>query len=429
MSGSASKACPRSSARARTVRGRALALLLAAGLFFALCPAAWAQSDTLTFGMSAAFNGPARSLGIEYYRGLMAAFEQVNGQGGAGGHRLALSLRDDGYNPTETLRNTIAFVEQERVFALLGYVGTPTTVRVLPLLKRYAASSVSLFFPLTGADMVYEGGGSGGVFTLRASYVQETQALVEGLLEAGRTRIAVFHQADAYGRSGWDGVRRALGARSMAIVAEATYPRRATFAQNFTREARIILAGRPEAVVAVGTAPACAAFVRDLRDTGFAGTVCVLSFADADNLAQKLLAQGQNAGRDYLRGLVFSQVVPCYEDEGLPAVRAYRAAMAKTQAALPASLSREDYVPHRLSFVSFEGYLAGMALAEALRRMPGEPSRAGLRQVMAGLGSLDLGLGARLDLRPGAAGQRRTYLTVCQGGRFRSVPDMKAALK
>ena len=92
--------------------------------------------------MSAAFSGPARGLGVEYQRGILAAFSHINDHGGAGGWRLALSMRDDGYGPATALSNTIAFVEQEHVFALLGYVGTPTTVRVLPLLRHYDTSDM-----------------------------------------------------------------------------------------------------------------------------------------------------------------------------------------------------------------------------------------------------------------------------------------------
>lgn len=78
--------------------------------------------------------------------------------------------------------------------------------------------------------------------------------------------------------------------------------------------------------------------------------------------------------------------------------------------------------PLPLSFVGFEGYLAGMTLAEAVRLMADGPSRERLRTVFANMKSLDLGLGEKVDMRPGQSqGLRRTYLTVYDGGRFRSV--------
>lgn len=406
------------------------ARLRALGAVLCLVLCLWAQAaqarGELVFGMSAAFSGPARGLGMEYHRGLMAAFEHVNARGGAGGWRLSLALRDDGYDPASAMRNTIAFVEQDKVFALLGYVGTPTTARVLPLLKLYEDSSVLLLFPLTGADMLRSPANEQCVCNLRASYLAETRTLVDALVAAGRRRIAVFHQADVYGRNGWDGVRRALIRHGLAPVSEATYRRGAAFDRDFRREAAIILAGRPDAVVTVGTAPACAAFVRDLRGAGYVGLAAALSFADADNLAKFLLAQARITGRDYLKGLVFSQVVPCYEDESLPAVRAYRQAMSLLRVSRPPQQSPDEYIPHRLSFVGFEGFLAGLALAEAVARMGDPPSRERLRQAFATLGEVDLGLAEKADLRPGPGqGLKGTYLTIFRDGRFRGVETLE----
>lgn len=411
--------------RARPLCAAALLVCLVLGLGAGVAQA----GGELVFGMSAAFSGPARGLGMEYHRGLQAAFEHVNARGGAGGWRLALSPRDDAYDPAAAMRNTITFVEHDHVFALLGYVGTPTTARVLPLVKHYQASSMLLLFPLTGADMLRSPANGGSVYNLRASYLEETKNLVEALYASGRRRMAVFHQADVYGRNGWDGVRRALASRGLRIVSEATYRRRAGFGQNFRAEVDMILAGRPDAVITVGTAPACAAFVRDLRGAGYSGVAATLSFADADNMARFLLAHEGASGGNMLSGLVFSQTVPSYEEPDLPAARAYRQAMARLKPARPPQLSPDDYVPHRLSFVGFEGFLAGLALAEAVARMGEAPSRARLREVFMSLPPVDLGLDEKVDLRTGPGqGIRRTYLTVYKNGRFEGVGRIDSGL-
>ncbi len=293
-----------------------LALVLALCAVLVLPQRALSAERQLVFGMSAAFSGPARGLGLEYYRGLMASFEHTNAQGGAGGWRLVLSLRDDGYDPLPALANTIGFVEQERVFALLGYVGTPTTARVLPLLKHYESEHMALLFPCAGADLLRERPYDAFVFNLRASYLDETRVLVEALLASGKRHIAVFHQADVYGRNGWDGVRRVLRAHGRSIAAEATYRRGAAYTQDFRREVALLEAVKPDAIVTVGTAPACAGFIRDAREAGLSAPIAALSFADADNLVKFLLAQTRITGRDYTSGLVFSQVVPCYAAPG-----------------------------------------------------------------------------------------------------------------
>jgi branched-chain amino acid transport system substrate-binding protein len=403
-------------------RALALALCLAFCLVLAWPVSARAKEQELVFGMSAAFSGPARGLGMEYYRGLMASFEHTNAQGGAGGWRLVLSLRDDGYDPLSALSNTIGFVEQERVFALLGYVGTPTTARVLPLLKHYEAERMVLLFPFTGADLLRESPGDGFVFNLRASYFDETRVLVEALYAAGKRRIAVFHQADVYGRNGWDGVRRALKAHGLSIVADATYRRGAANTQDFRREVGLLQAAKPDAIVTVGTAPACAAFIRDARDAGVSAPIATLSFADADNLVKFLLAQSGMTNRDYTSQLIFSQVLPCYDDSTLPAARLYRQVMEQARVALPAQLMREEYHPNSRSFVSFEGFLAGQVLAEAVRRMADAPTRARLVAVLLGMKGLDIGIGEKVHFAPGRnQGLRQTYLMVYRDGGFKGL--------
>lgn len=383
----------------------------------------------LVFGMSAAFSGSARGLGVEYFRGLMAGFEQVNAQGGAGGWKLRLSPQDDAYDPVPAVANTVRFIEEERVFALLGYVGTPTTARVLPLLMRYESTGMILLFPLTGANILRDAPHSRYVFTLRASYLEETRTLVEALLAAGKRRIAVFHQADIYGRNGWDGVRRTLRGHNMVIVGEASYRRGASFAQDFRREVEIIAGSRPDAVITVGTAPACAAFIRDARNSGLQVPIAALSFADADNLVKYLQAQSRVNGRNYVDGLVFSQVVPSYEDAGLPGVRRYRQAMEHAPLQQPEGLRREEYLPQKYSFVSFEGYLASQVLAEAVRRMAEAPSRQRLREVLESMSGFDLGIGERVsfDSRQ-CQGLRQTYLTVYRSGRFHGVQELSGVL-
>jgi len=399
-----------------------LALALLLGLVLGWRDSAQAAQRELVFGMSAAFSGPARGLGMEYFRGLMASFEHTNAQGGAGGWRLVLSLRDDGYDPLPALSNTIGFVEQERVFALLGYVGTPTTARVLPLLKHYESEGLVLLFPFTGADLLRERPYSPFVFNLRASYFDETRGVVEALVAAGKRRVAVFHQADVYGRNGWDGVRRALSAHGLSIVADATYRRGAAYTQDFRREVRLLQAAKPDAIITVGTAPACAAFIRDARDAGLSAPIATLSFADADNLVKFLLAQARVSSRDYTSGLIFSQVVPSFDDPALPAARLYCQVMDQARVALPAHLMREEYLPNSRSFVSFEGFLAGQVLAEAVRRMADAPSRARLSAVLLGMRDLDIGIGEKVSFGPGRCqGLRQTYLVAYRDGRFESL--------
>ena len=140
----------------------------------------------------------------------MAYFREINDAGGIDGRRITLKLYDDGYQPDPCVQNTLKLMLEDDVFLLFGYVGTPTVTRVLPMLKKFQEEQIYMFFPFTGAQPQREPPYGDFAFNLRASYRQETAGLVENFLATGRRRIAVFYQADAYGRSGWAGVRAAL---------------------------------------------------------------------------------------------------------------------------------------------------------------------------------------------------------------------------
>ena len=198
------------------------------------------QDDQIVLGVSAAFSGPSRGLGTELYRGSMACFNHVNENGGVNGRRIVLKLLDDGYQPDPCVANTIELMQDESVFLLFNYVGTPTVTRALPVLKKFRDQQVYLFFPFTGAEPQREPPYGEFAFNLRASYRQETAGLVDNFVALGRRRVAVFYQNDAYGRSGWAGVREALTRHGEAIAGEATYTRGTQFTASMRRQVEIL---------------------------------------------------------------------------------------------------------------------------------------------------------------------------------------------
>ena len=293
-------------------------LLLVSGRVFA---------EDIVIGMSAAFTGPSRALGIELYRGSMAYLEPVNRGGGVHGRRVVIRAYDDQYDPTLAVRNTIKLVSDDNVFVLANYVGTPTVTRVLPLLKSYRKYYTFLFFPFSGAAPQREPPYDDFVFNLRASYYDETEGLVDHFTRLGRTKIAVFYQADAYGRGGWEGVRNALERRGLRIQGEATYRRGTAFSASLKQQVDILKATDPDAIISVGAYAACAAFIRDARDSGWNVPIANVSFVGSVPMTDLLVELGSVEGRDYTSNLVNFQVVPSYEDMSLPAVKEYRQRM------------------------------------------------------------------------------------------------------
>ncbi len=402
---------------ARIFCGYGPAFLLALLLAFRPGPV---RADHVVLGMSAAFTGPSRSLGIEFYRGAMAYFSWANRtRGGIFGHPWSILARDDAYAPDPAVRNTIGFIKEDDVLLLFGYVGTPTTTRVLPLLKSFADRHAFLFFPFTGAQPTREEPYLPFVFNLRDSYRSETRTIVDTCVALGRTRIAILYQADAFGRSGWDGVRRALAGHGLKLAAEATYRRGMAFNESAAAQVAVITEAAPDAVVAVASYEASAAFIRDLRDAGSDTPVFNLSFVGGEALLALLQRLSTASGKDYARNLLATQVVPSYEDLSLPAVREYRAVMDQYAPPPPRDLVGEGYAPLRYSFVSFEGFLGAKALDALFQGFGRVPRRSELAEAARQAHDLDLGLGVPVAFGPTSGqGLQTVYLTTARGGVF-----------
>jgi ABC-type branched-subunit amino acid transport system substrate-binding protein len=385
-------------------------LLLLSGRVFA---------EDIVIGMSAAFSGPSRALGIELYRGSMAYLESVNRDGGVHGRRIVIRAYDDHYDPTLAVQNTLKLVDEDNVFALANYVGTPTVTRVLPLLKSHRNNYLYLFFPFSGAAPQREHPYDDFVFNLRASYHDETEGLVDHFNRVGRTKIAIFYQADAYGRSGWEGVRNALERRGLRIQGEATYRRGTPFSASLKEQVDILKAAGPDAIISIGSYAACAAFIRDARDSGWNVPIANVSFVGSEPMADLLVELGSVNGRDYTSNLINSQVVPSYEDLSLPAVNEYRQRMDEYGAKVPSPWDAAGYRPLRYSFVSFEGFLNAKLLVKILSNLGPRPAKTSIMGTVEDLRRFDLGIGAPISFGPEQhQGSDRVYYTTLDNKRF-----------
>ncbi len=388
----------------------------------------------IRLGMSADFSASARGLSIELYRGAMAYLIQRNQAGGVNGRNISITAYDDKYQPDLAIENTLRLMKDD-VFALFSYVGTPTMIRTLPLLRMRQSDHFLLFFPFTGADASRIPPYDAFSFNLRASYDQETQGLIDHFVAAGRKRIAVFYQADAYGRTGWAGVRKALASHGLEVAGEATYKRGSPYDQSYDGQVAIMERIKPDAIVCVGTYAACAGFVRDMRNRQVDAPVATISFVGSDAMLRLLADAEQKTKKDYTSRLVSSQVVPSYEDTTLPVVREYRAAMDRyrydimppDELLYPGGKTPEtEYTPLPYSFISFEGYLNAKLFVAILERMGSNPSRAKLAPAALATSDVDLGLDQKLSFN-GVTGRRQAsdevYYTVVKDGQFVPLPD------
>ncbi|MEM6460949.1 MAG: ABC transporter substrate-binding protein [Pseudomonadota bacterium] len=367
-----------------------LAVLAALALFAFFTAAAKTSDegvvdDRILFGQSAAFEGPAASLGIDFRDGVLAAFAEANAEGGVGGRALKLISYDDGYEPETSIENTRRLIENDGVFALVGEVGTPTSRSSLPLAEKHMVPFVGAF---TGAEFLRDPAHA-TVVNIRASYRQEAEALVDYLTgELGLNRIAVLYQDDTFGRAGLEGATEALALRGLNLATSGTYMR------NTTAVKRALLTIRnadPQAVIIVGAYQPASAFIKTAKSLGMAPVYAALSFVGSGALAEEL-------GRIDETVLV-SQVVPMFDDRQSPLAARFRAALEK---------SNPDSEP---SFVAYEGYLTARLVIEALKRLGAEPTRQGFLDLFRAETTFDID-GLRLTYGPeDNQGSDKVYLT------------------
>jgi branched-chain amino acid transport system substrate-binding protein len=334
--------------------------------------------------------------------GLLAAFGEVNRAGGINGRRLELISRDDGYEPKKSIAAVQQLLDEDKVFALVGPVGTPTSAATQPIA---AAAGVPFIGPFTGAEFL-RNPHKPNVINVRASYFQETETMVQRLTtDLGLSRIAIFYQDDSYGRAGLSGVLRALDKRRMKLVAEGTYERNTTAVKRAVLEIR---RAKPEAIIMVGAYKPCAEFIKLSRQLNVDAVFVNISFVGSDALARELGPDGA--------GVVVTQVVPFPRDTRIPLVARYQAALrALDPKAQP-------------GFVSLEGYVVGRLVAAALERIDGEPTRKALLEAMTNGFPFDL-QGATLTYSPiNNQGSNDVFLTVIQpDGTFKPVTALSRA--
>jgi branched-chain amino acid transport system substrate-binding protein len=355
--------------------------------------------DKIIFGQAAALEGPASALGQEMRAGIRAAFAEGNRAGGVKGRQLELISLDDGYEPNKSIEMTRRLIEVDKVFALVGPVGTPTSAATQPIA---AQAGVPFIGPFTGAEFL-RNPFQPNVVNVRASYFQETEAMVERLTkDRGITRISILYQDDAFGRAGLAGVQKALDARGMKPASEGTFERNTIAVKTALLSIR---KGNPEAIIMIGPYKPCAEFIKLARQIKLDALYINISFVGSNALAKELGPSGA--------GVVITQVVPFPEDVSIPVVARYQAAMKALE---------PDSKP---GFGSLEGYIVGRLVILALEKIPGEPTRQALLDTILTT-SFDLG-GVKLVYGTNDnQGMDDVFLTVIQpDGTLKAVSSLK----
>lgn len=295
----------------------------------------------IVVGMSNPLTGPASALGNGIKQGAKVYFDKINAAGGVHGRKIRLISYDDGYEPRSTVANTQKLIKDDKVFALFGYVGTPTSKAIMPMIDQ---EKIIYFGPFTGAEFL-RNPLNRYVFNVRSSYFDEAEAQVEYLTKkSGIKEIGLFIQDDAYGLAVKGGVVRALQKRGLTLSGEGRYIRNSV---DVAKGLQDVKSAKPKAVSMVGTYMAMANFIKEAKVTGFDPLFFNVSFVGTEALIQELGGRGD--------GSMVSQVVPSPYDDSLAIVKQYQADMKAAGAG-------------NINYVSLEGYLDAMVFVEILGR-------------------------------------------------------------
>jgi ABC-type branched-subunit amino acid transport system substrate-binding protein len=353
----------------------------------------------IVFGSSLALTGHASYLGIQAIRGASAYLNHVNDKGGVHGRRIRLIGYDDAYEPERCERNTRRLIDDDKVFALTCYVGTPTAVKVLPMIQE---AKIPLIGVLSGATALREPFQE-YVVNIRASYHQEIKDVIDNMVKrSGFTKIAVFYQEDEYGHDGLTGAKLALSQYGLEPVAAGGYQRGAVeIGQAFEQ----IRPADPQAVVMIGTYEPCARFIMLAKQKRVGWLFHNVSPVGAEELVKRL---GSDA-----EGVIITQVVPPpWETALLPAAQEY-------------SVLLERYFPGETpSFVGFEGFVNAKVLVQALWRTGREVTREKYIEAIEGMDFYSPGIGSNINFgKLDHQGLHDVYLTAVRNGRIVLVTD------
>ena len=355
------------------------------------------SADEIRLGSSLALSGHASFLGTQTLHGALCYILAINDAGGVHGRRIKVISYDDGYDPPRCLENTQKLIVEDQVFALFCYVGTPTSVKIMPLVQEARIPLVGLF---TGAQILrtpfqrY-------IVNIRASYYQETGAVVKKLVESvGLKKFAVFYQHDDYGFDGLTGTQIALKRYGLTPVATGSYLRGSLEVEQALEQ---ILPSGAEVVIMIGTYDPCAQFIRVARSRGFHPIFHCVSFVGGDELVKKLGRDGE--------GVIITQVVP-------PPTETLLLDAAEEYTQLLAHYYPED----KPNYVGFEGYLNARVMVEGLKRAGPDLTRENFINAIETIENYSLGIANPLNFNAqDHQGLEKVYFTQIRGGKLELV--------
>lgn len=346
---------------------RAIALATA---LFGVAWQGYAQ-DSWVVGQSAPLSGGNAKFGQDIRDGANAYFAAVNAKGGVHGKPIELLTLDDKNDRKQAGTNAKELLDKN-VLALFGFASATLSLDALP---QAEAKQVPFFAPFSGANPVRVN--SPVLFTVRASYGDEMEKIINFWLSLGMKRVSVMYYDDEVGKQNFEIVTAYLKKINLQ-------PQGLAVKRNVALgkpEVQALLAQQPQFVINTLLSGAAAQVTKELVGSGRMIPTSSLSFVGAE---QYIAAAGPASS-----GVSIAQVVPSPSNQSIPAVRECATAL------------QSHGIKTAMNSTQLEACFAAKILVEGIKRAKKPVTPQSVRDSLANLGSYDLG-GFKVSFAPGA---------------------------
>ncbi|MCY7386576.1 MAG: ABC transporter substrate-binding protein [Burkholderiales bacterium] len=330
-----------------------------------------ALAADITIGQSTPLTGANADLGNDIRNGARAYFEKVNAAGGINGNKIVLVSLNDKNDTKIAAENTKKLLTDNNAVALFGYASATLSIPAMPFVKE---SRVPFFAPFTGADTIRKQ--NEFVYTVRATYNDEIEKIINFWGNLGTTRVTVLHYDDAVGKQNFDTVARTLQKFNKQPTG-ISIKRNADLPDDVIKR---VADSNPQIIVVTTLYAPAAEMVKKLRAANLQYMVTSLSFVGASQLAKAL---GPEAA-----GISVALTVPTAKSMNVPVIKecveAWRA------------LGQKE----TMSVTAIEACIAAKVLVEGVRKAGKDVTRESLQRALSALGRVDVG-GHVVEFKPG----------------------------
>jgi ABC-type branched-subunit amino acid transport system substrate-binding protein len=188
------------------------------------------SATKIVLGTHQDLSGPVKTWGVPVSNGMKMAIEEINAAGGVHGRKIKLIIEDSGYDPKRAVLASQKMVERDRIFAMVGPMGSPTVLAAQDILFD---AGVLQLFPLSSAEFTFKFDPAKPQERLKFNnllpYVESTRAAVKFMIEAKNfKKPCTMYQDDEYGKNVLDGFTQQITAMKLTAASMTSFKRGAS---------------------------------------------------------------------------------------------------------------------------------------------------------------------------------------------------------